>query len=185
MRLAELHQALQKLGRRHRWCLTEASLRAFFPDESENTFRTAMSRHVRQGVLQRLSPGLYLNPYATPPANAAELLASYLRPDDFFYLSLESALHEFGWISQVPFVATFMTTGSSHTFRTEVGTIEFVHTSRPIEVWRSRTRFDPKRRIYVASKELAFEDLTNVGRNLDLVEKDARDDLNLADGEND
>ncbi len=169
MKAAALHHQLQSLGRRQRWCVTEATLRGLFP-ESRNTFYTALSRQVRQGTLTRLTPGLYLNPYVQPPASAAESLAGYLRPDDFAYLSLESALHEHGWMSQVPNRLTFMTSGASWTYTTAVGVIEFTHTQRDIAVWRPRTVFDRGRKLYIASPELAFEDLKHVGRNLDLVD---------------
>ncbi len=169
MKASALHHELQSLGRRQRWCVSDATLRGLFP-EPRNTFYTALSRQVRQGTLRRVTPGLYLNPYARPPASAAESLAGYLRPDDFAYLSLESALHEHGWLSQVPNRLTFMTTGASWVYATPVGVIEFTHTQRDMTTWRSRVAFDRDRKLYVASPELALEDLKNVGRNLDLVE---------------
>ncbi|MGH8156577.1 MAG: type IV toxin-antitoxin system AbiEi family antitoxin [Rhodanobacter sp.] len=169
MKATDLHHHLQSLGRRHRWCVSDATLRCLFP-EPRNTFYTALSRQVRQGTLKRITPGLYLNPYARPPASAAETLAGYLRPDDFAYLSLESALHEHGWMSQVPNRLTFMTTGASYVYTTPVGVIEFTHTARDMATWRSRITFDRDRMLYVAAPELALEDLKNVGRNLDLVD---------------
>lgn len=170
MKSSDLHHQLQFLGRRQRWCVSDATLHGLFP-ESHNTFYTALSRQVRRGTLTRVTPGLYLNPYATPPADAAERLAGYLRPDDFAYLSLESALHEHGWMSQVPSRLTFMTTGPSYVYNTPVGVIEFTRTHRRnMATWRSRVTFDPQRKLYVASPELAHEDLKHVGRNLDLVE---------------
>jgi predicted transcriptional regulator of viral defense system len=170
MKSNDLNLTLQQLGRHQRWCVTDATLHALYPAESRNTFHTALSRHVKRGVMKRLSPGIYLNPYASPPAMAAELLAGYLRPDDYAYLSLESALHEHGLISQVPNRLTFMTTGPSWTYTTLVGVIEFVHSQRDVATRRRRATFDRDRRIYVASPELALEDLTRVGRNLDLVD---------------
>lgn len=172
MKATHLNQTLQQLGQRHRWCVTDATLHALYPAESDNTFYSALSRHVKRGLMKRLSPGIYLNPYVSPPATAAELLAGYLRPDDIAYLSLESALHEHGRMSQVPSRLTFMTTGPSWTYETPVGVIEFVHSERDMATRRSRATFDRHRRIYVASPELALEDLTRVGRNLDLVDDD-------------
>lgn len=169
MKSTDLHRELQSLARRHRWCVSDATLRGFFP-ESHNTFYTAISRHARQGTLTRISPGLYLNPYTSPPSSAAESLAGYLRPNDFFYLSLESALHEHGWMSQVPNRLTFMTSGTSRVYSTPLGIIEFTHTQRDAAKWRSRVMFDRTRKLYVALPELAYEDLKHVGRNLDLVE---------------
>lgn len=46
------------------------------------------------------------------------------------YLSYESALAEFGSISQVPAVYIVATTGNSGQYQTPYGDIEFTHTSR-------------------------------------------------------
>lgn len=169
MKRAALQQTLRDLGRRGRWCISEATLRTFLP-ESANTFRIAMSRHVRERAVDRVAPGLYLNPYAQSPAWALERLATHLRPHDAMYVSLESALHEHGWISQVPSRLTIMTSGRSYTYETPLGTIEFVHTATKPARWRARTSFMADRRIHVASPELALEDLRRLRRNLDLVD---------------
>lgn len=171
MRRSELQHTLRTLGQRGRWCVSEATLRQFVP-ESANTFRTSMTRHVRARAIDRVAPGLYLNPFAPPPAWALERLASHLRPLDAFYLSLESALHEHGRISQVPSRLTLMTSGRSYEYATPLGTIEFVHTAVPAARWRPRTTFMPDRKLHVASAELALEDLRKVGRNMDLVTED-------------
>lgn len=168
MRIMPLNQTLKALGKRGHWCVSEATLRAFHP-EPANTFRIAMSRHVREKAVERVAPGLYLNPYTTPPAWALERLASRLRPQDAMYVSLESALHEHGRISQVPSRLTLMTSGRSYLHETPLGSIEFVHTAVSPARWRPRTVFVPSRKVHVASAELALEDLRKVGRNLDLV----------------
>lgn len=168
MRIGPLNQTLKTLGKRGHWCVSEATLRAFHP-EPANTFRIAMSRHVREKAVERVAPGLYLNPYTTPPAWALERLASRLRPQDAMYVSLESALHEHGRISQVPSRLTLMTSGRSYLHETPLGSIEFVHTAVSPARWRPRTVFVPSRKVHVASAELALEDLRKVGRNLDLV----------------
>lgn len=168
MRRSELQQTLRTLGQRGRWCVSEATLRQFVP-ESTNTFRTSMTRHVRERAIDRVAPGLYLNPFAPPPAWAQARLASHLRPNDAFYLSLESALHEHGRISQVPSRLTLMTSGRSYVYDTPLGIIEFVHTAVPPARWRPRTVFLPDRKLHVANAELGLEDLRKVGRNLDLV----------------
>ena len=171
MRIAALNQTLKALARPGHWCLSESTLRAHHP-EPANTFRIAMSRHVREGVLDRVAPGLYLNPYAPPPAWALERLASRLRPNEALYVSLESALHEHGRISQIPSRLTVMTTGRSYLHETPLGAIEFVHTAVAPERWRPRTVFVPERKIHLATAKLAIEDLRKVGRNLDLLMDD-------------
>lgn len=162
---------MRELSRRGRWCVSESTLRTFIP-EPENTFRAAMTRHVRTRIVDRIAPGLYLNPYASVPAWAPERLASHLRPHDSMYVSLESALHEHGYISQVPSRLTLMTSGRSYTYNTPLGVIEFVHTSRATSAWRERSKLVLERGIHVASAELALEDLRHVRRNLGLVEGD-------------
>lgn len=168
MRIAALNQTLKALGKRGHWCLSEATLRTHHP-EAANTFRTAMSRHVREHALERLAPGLYLNPYAALPPWALERLASRLRPKEAMYVSLESALHEHGRISQIPSRLTLMAAGRSYVHDTPLGSIEFVHTDVPPPRWRPRTVFMPERKVYLASVELAMADLRKVGRNLDLL----------------
>ncbi len=93
----------------------------------------------------------------------------FLRPWDFSYLSLESALSEAGWISQIPSRLTLMTTGRSQIFNTPYGTIEFVHTMQAENKLRNEIRFDPQRELAVATPTRALRDLKRVGRNLDLV----------------
>lgn len=171
VRIRPLIQTLNALGRRGHWCLSEATLRAHHP-EPANTFRTAMTRHARNRVVERVAPGLYLNPYATPPPWALERLASRLRPQDAMYVSLESALHEHGRVSQIPSRLTVMTSGRSYTYETPLGTIEFVHTAVPPARWRPRTVFVPERKIHVANADLAIEDLRKAGRNVDLIVDD-------------
>jgi hypothetical protein len=172
MNLRSLISTLQQCAAVNLWCVSDDQLRLFYPDEAQNTFYVALSRHVRAGAMQRLVPGLYRNPYLPKPRFALEWLACLLRPFDAFYLSLETALHEYGRISQIPNRLTFMTSGTSRTFITALGTIEFTHTQRPIETWRSKARFDATRSFYVASEDLALHDLKHVGRCLDLVSYD-------------
>lgn len=170
MNLMALNAILKKLAAQQHWCVSDHTLRLFFKDENRNTFNTALSRHVRGGAMVRLSPGLYLNPYIQPPMFALEHLASFLRPFDIFYLSLEAMLHEVGYISQIPNRLTFMTDGSSYTYETPLGIIEFTHTKRPVDSWLNKTRMDKERGFRVATTELAISDLRHVGRALDLLE---------------
>jgi predicted transcriptional regulator of viral defense system len=169
MRIMALHSVLRDLAKRGRWVVSESTLRSFLP-EPMNTYRVAMARHVRANAITRVAPGLYLNPFAPPPAWALERLAAHLRPHDTYYLSLETALHEHGLISQAPSRLTIMTSGRSYTSATPLGVIEFVHTARPPVSWRPRTTFSPERSIHVATPNLALEDLRRVRRNLDLIE---------------
>ena len=138
-------------------------------DENEASLLTALMRHVKAGIIVRVSRGIYVNPRARSlPAEPLLALVSVMRPYEFCYLSLESVLSDAGWISQVPFRYTVMTTGRSGVFHTAYGVLEFTHTTKPprapdVEFVRSRD-------IYVATPQRAYRDLRHVGRNLDLVE---------------
>jgi predicted transcriptional regulator of viral defense system len=70
--------------------------------------RVELSRLVSRGMLSRASKGLYLNPY-NPPTQ--EELAMVLKSPA--YISMESALARQGILSQSPFTATLVTTGST------------------------------------------------------------------------
>ena len=182
MNTRALNAILQKLGDQRHWCVSDHGLRLFFNGESRNTFNTALSRHVRAGLMTRLSPGLYLNPYAQKPLYALENLACFLRPFDFFYLSLEAALHESGYMPQIPNRLTFMTDGPSYTYETPIGIIEFTHTRRPVDSWLCQTERDAARGLRVASTELALSDLKHVRRSLDLpkhINEEADDEANF------
>ena len=61
-----------------------------------------------------------------------ENVAKAMRRGEYNYVSLESALSEYGVISQIPMRLTVMTTGRKGEVNTPFGTIEFTHTSRPI-----------------------------------------------------
>ncbi|PHM28446.1 hypothetical protein [Xenorhabdus budapestensis] len=61
----------------------------------------------------------------------AKDLAKAMRRGEYNYVSLESALSEYGAISQIPIDRlTVMTTGRKGTYKTPFGIIEFTHTKR-------------------------------------------------------
>ncbi|MHA3747244.1 type IV toxin-antitoxin system AbiEi family antitoxin [Xanthomonas citri] len=163
-----LNRAFRELAKQGGWAVSEATLRLLL-GQSSNTFRVQMKRATQAGDVQRLAPGLYQNPFLPAPAWALERLAARLRPDDFFYVSLESALSEYGRISQLPTRLTLVTTGSPYLFETPLGVIEFNRGNRQFAQLQSRLKFVAERKIYFATEELALDDLTIAGRNLDLV----------------
>ncbi|WP_216093498.1 type IV toxin-antitoxin system AbiEi family antitoxin [Xanthomonas euvesicatoria] len=168
MSAINLNRAFRELAKQGGWAVSEATLRLML-GQSVNTFRVQMKRTTQAGDVQRLAPGLYQNPFLPAPAWALERLAARLRPDDFFYVSLESALSEYGRISQLPTRLTLVTTGSPYLFETPLGVIEFNRGKRSFAELQARLTFAPERKIYFASEALALEDLQIAGRNLDLV----------------
>lgn len=175
MQAKALLATMKKLAVSGRWCVSVPTIARFHPEPGKALY-VSLCRHSKAGVIQRAAPGLYLNPYIAAPPWALERLISFLRPQDFYYVSLESALHEHGRMSQIPSRLTVMTTGRRHVQETCFGVVEFTHTDRRPELWARQTVLIPERQIRVASPELALRDLRQVGRNLDLVTPEDDDD---------
>jgi predicted transcriptional regulator of viral defense system len=139
--------------------------------EGGNTLGETLKRLVAGKVLTRAANGVYV--YALSPNLGAGTLAEIalaLRRGWQVYESLESALSQWGVISQVPVDRlTLMTTGAKGTFATPYGVIEFTHTERPTSEIAANTRRRPDNPIPIATKAYALANLRRVGRNLDLV----------------
>lgn len=133
------------------WCIPESTLSACagYPDKSY--LRVALSRHVNAGLIERLGPKLYANPFVKAPPAALFRLTNFLRPTDSFYLSGESVLSEHGWISQLPFCLTFVTSGRSYRYSTPLGDIDFVHTEEDPTAWLGHLQHNEDRQIWEAS----------------------------------
>ena len=168
MERTKLLQTLHQLAQIGVWAISGVALGRLLQDSPSNR-SVSLARAVRNGDIERLAGGLYRNALAELPPNHLELLANWLRPMDWFYLSLESALHETGVILQIPNRLTFVTTGRSYTYRTPVGIIEFTHTERPLEVWWEHVEPDWHRGIRIANSELAIQDLRRARRNVNLI----------------
>lgn len=151
------------------WCIPESTLSACAGYPDKNYLRVAMSRHVKSGLIERLGPKLYANPFLRAPATALFRLTNFLRPADSFYLSCESLLSECGWISQLPFCLTFVTTGRSYRYNTPLGDIDFTHSSESPESWLGHLQRNQERQIWEATPEKALADLRRYKRNIDLV----------------
>ena len=158
-------------ARRGRIVFTLSDLAKLFPGEQRNTLLASLRRLVDDGVLGRACRGVYVYLLSgNHPADLIEQIAVALRRGDYSYVSLESALSEYGAISQVPVDRlTAMTTGRSGVYRTPWGVIEFTHTKRsPVDILDStRTVGRPLR---LATAPAAWRDLKRVGRNTHLVD---------------
>lgn len=169
MRVRALIAAMDRWDKAGIWAYSSNTLRLLFP-ENERAMLKALARHEHAGLVVHIARGLYVNPRArSMPPDVLSALVSFLRPWDFNYLSLESALSEAGRISQIPSRLTIMTTGRSQTFETPYGTLEFVHTAQRLDKLRGDLVFDTRRGLAVAAPARALRDLKRVGRNLDLV----------------
>jgi predicted transcriptional regulator of viral defense system len=185
MRQQDALNIFHKMDRNHgRRVYTKSDLRKIFPDDSERALMDGIDRMVRSKVLERPAKGIYV--YALSQQPRTHLLyevARALRRGCYTYLSMESALSEFGVISQVPSGHhTFVTTGRKSEFKTDYGTIEFTRTTRdPAEFVPDL--IDNGRPLPIASVERAIKDLRRAGRNLTMVQEDElREELARAAG---
>lgn len=173
MKASELIAVLDEQDTQNKlWLFSTSMLRVLFPKESENSLKASLRRHVENGILRPVRKGLYANERArSAPARRLEAIVAYLKPNDFNYLSQESRLSDLGVISQMPLNhLTVMTTGTSQTFKTAYGTVEFTHTKQPMPFLMAHTSPDPDGLLRVADEILALRDLRHAKRNLGMVE---------------
>ncbi len=175
-----LSQWLSDNANSRHYLFTLRDLRPLFPNLSDTTFKTLLSRAVSSTLLMRLCRGLYLYQKAFP--NDGLLLfhaAATLRADEFNYISLETTLSDAGVISQVPLSwITIMSSGRSNIISCgNHGTIEFVHTNqKPTELIKSLT-YDHLRGMWRANVALAIRDMKATHRNTDLIDWDIANEL--------
>lgn len=167
--------ALKRLSQweRHgRFVFTRADLAKLFHEDSPRALKDGLRRLVAEGLLERPARGVYINALAqSPGSDMIEQIARALRRGEYNYVSLESALSEYGAISQVPLDRlTVMTTGRKGVYKTPYGTIEFVHTKRPVGELLQRMT-DVGRPLPLATLPAAWSDLKRVGRNTHLVDE--------------
>ncbi len=155
-----------------RFVYTLSDLAKLFPEDSPRTLQEGVNRLVKAEILQRVSRGIYLYHYAkSKDSHVIEHIAKARRRGEYNYVSLESALSEYGAISQIPVDRlTVMTTGRKGEYRTPYGTIEFTHTSRKVADVLDSVK-DIGRPLRFAKLQAAWRDLKRVGRNVHLVDE--------------
>ncbi|MCG9752071.1 DUF6088 family protein [Vibrio brasiliensis] len=130
-----------------------------------------LKRLVKNQILERVARGIYLYTLSKGrfSSNTLEIIAKTLRRGEYSYVSLESALSEYGVISQIPVDRlTVMTTGRKGEYKTRYGVIEFTHTKKSVPDIIDSIR-SVGRPLRVAAKETAVRDLKRVGRNVHLI----------------
>lgn len=151
------------------------SFNALFPKLNKFALLALLSRASKQGLLIRLCKAYYLYP-KVKYQRGCELynLAVCLRKNYFCYLSLESVLSEAGIISQIPLnTITLMTNGRRGKINCgKFGTIEFIHTKKSIDDIINQLTYDIKCKIWKASPQLAYQDMIDTRRPLDLIDED-------------
>ena len=168
MRKSDLLHLLHQLATEGIWALSGRALCRLMQVSPANR-SVSLARSCQDGVIIRLARGFYRNSLASLPHNHLERLANWLRPNDWFYLSQESALHDAGYLQQIPNRLTFVTTGRSYVYHTPLGILEFTHTERPPVQWWHQVTPDWQRGLRIAMPKLALADLRRSKRNLDLV----------------
>jgi hypothetical protein len=134
-----------------RYVFTRHDLAKLFPDDSAKTLQEAVNRLVKGGWLRRACRGVYVYALArSMDSHTIERIAVALRRGEYNYLSLESALSEYG-------------------------AIEFTHTKRASSVILSSIR-NVGRPLRLATPMAAWRDLKRVGRNTHLVNEEALTD---------
>ncbi len=179
MNQIEMINLLHQLDALKMCVISHQNLRTAFAHEPNKTFSEGLARMVGVGLLRRAARGVYVNERAKCRDKwLIERVALALRPGEYSYTSLESALSEFGVISQIPVDRiTVMTTGRSGEFVTPYGTIEFTHTNRTTASVCEGTILDESRPMRIAKVQTALRDLRRVGRNLHLVDMDEFEEI--------
>lgn len=169
---------MQPIQRLERWLLaahstgvgclySTATFRSLFPDLSQGAYRAVIHRAEKRGLLERVCQGIYQ--YAGAPDKSGLILfhaAALLRARHFNYISLETILSEAGLISQIPIAwVTVVSTGRSAEISCgRFGTIEFVHTERPMSRVIDELSYDSSRHLFRASQKLALADMRRFNR---------------------
>ncbi len=170
MKLNESLKRLTALERQGICLFTKADLGVMFQEHGD-TLASTIKRLSGGGVLERVANGIYLNTLARQGDSLLYQAAAMLRPGEVNYLSNESVLCNLSIISQQMLDRiTVMTTGSSGTFRTPLGVIEFTHTKRDPMLLLQETTRPEGFPIRVANKHIAVRDLKRIGRNTDMID---------------
>lgn len=178
MKIFEAIQALRTFDKKGKYVFTKHDMAKLFPHDSPKTLDEGLIRLVKAGLIKRSCRGIYVNENAHCfDSYTIEHIAKALRRNAYSYVSLESALSEYGVISQIPLdLLTVMTTGRKGVHKTQYGVIEFTHTKRSVINILDHIQTITGRPLRVATQETALRDLKRVGRNLHLLQSEALDD---------
>lgn len=150
-------------------------LRVLFPELSDSSFKTLISRTAQAGYLVRVCRGLYLYKKAMPTDGLLLFhVAAELRANAFNYISLETVLSDVGIISQIPMNwISIMSSGRSNIISCgKFGTIEFIHTRQKAPDIMDKLTYDANCGLWRASVALALRDMKAAHRNCDLIDWD-------------
>lgn len=179
MKQSDAINILSDWDKQGRYVYRKRDLEILF-DEQGKTLDQTLARLVKTGLLERVAQGIYVFTLsAHNGTNTIEHIARNLRRGELTYESLESALSQWGVISQIPLDRiTLMTTGRSGEYKTPFGVIEFTHTKVPAETILQNIVERKDHALPIANKHYAYANLKSVGRNLDLVRKEELNEQN-------
>ncbi len=177
MKNLEALQIIRDFDKQNRFVFNRRDLSKLFLHDKPRTLDQSLNRLVKSGLLVRASRGVYVNANSqNKDGYTIEHIAKILRRGEYNYVSLESALSEYGLISQIPIDRlTVMTTGRKGIYKTPYGIIEFTHTKRSIENILNSIYSMEGRPLRVATKQAAIRDLKRVGRNMHLLNEDVEE----------
>jgi hypothetical protein len=181
MKSGDARRTLAKWDRQGRYVFTHGDLRKLFAQDSPKTLLAGLNRLVSDGLLIRAARGLFVLDHArSDDGHTLERLAIAMRRGNHSYVSLESALAEYGVISQIPVDRiTVMTTGRSGEYVTPYGAIEFTHTKRSLYDVLARAR-DVGRPLPLAYADTALEDLSKSRGLIHQIDPEALTDARTA-----
>ena len=170
MRITDAVSQLAGWDRQGRYVHLKRDLAKIF-NETGNNLDQSVKRMVAKGVLTRAAQSVYVFTHSSRiGATTIEEVALTLRRGKYVFVSLESALSQWGLISQIPVDRlTLVTTGSKGVFRTPYGVIEFTHTDRSWAEIRANIIDRPGHPLPIANEEYALAGLRRTRRNLDLI----------------
>jgi hypothetical protein len=173
MRQKDAVRTFKEMDLQKRRVFISRDFRKMFPGDSDKALADSIQQMVIDEVLERPTRGVYVFADSRQPrGNLLYEVARTLRRGSYAYLSLESALSEYGAISQIPVGHhTFMTTGRRGEFKTSYGTIEFNHTSRNPSDFVADL-IDNGRPLPIASLERAVIDFRRVGRSTQMIKEE-------------
>lgn len=171
MKILEAMRILREFDQQGKYVFLKHDMAKLFPHDHAKALDEGLNRLVKAGLLKRACRGVYVNENANcVDSYTIEHIAKALRRNAYNYISLESALSEYGAISQIPIDRlTVMTTGRKGTHKTAYGVIEFTHTQRSVINILDHIQTVPGRPLRIATQETAVRDLKRVGRNLHLL----------------
>lgn len=140
-------------------------------EQPTSAFTKFLADGVKKNILRRVAQGVFESSITPPePYTAIYQIIKKLRGNVLNYISLESQLSAMGEISQIIMErVTVMTKGRSGLFETPYGSIEFVHTKKPLSQLMPELYFDEDIKMYRAKSALAITDLKHCNRNLQML----------------